>query len=403
MRRTVHLVAWALVLTTTVLVGCKSAWVSSGLIYREQQGDYAKAEEMFKRAIDRSRGTEAIAFYELANTLVYRVENEHLANGEIDSARIKMKLAHDSYMKAAELEPEEYRFDPDAETEEERRVVETAIQSAYARMFNGAVQRMNSGRIDEAITWFDIAYLADPRGASGFEAALLRNQLRYNQVVDEGGTDPDPERLLAILADLDQLEVDSEWEASAEKKAELVNAKARILRGLGRESEATALYEGMLADDPNNIELLQQVARARQAEGEYVPSARLYERAFEAALDDPERDDDLRFEMGYFAMNGYVRGESYENVLRMVERTRQFADTNERRSRLARAKARAHYELEEYEQAVAAIEPVVQDGGYDPNNIEAWQIYYLALNQAGRVEESQAARERFVALRDGTS
>ena len=401
MRRSVHLAAWSLVLAAAVLAGCHSAWVSSGIIYRDQQGDYAKAEEMFKRAIDRSRGTEAIAFYELANTLVYRVENEHLANGEIDSARIKMKLAHESYMKAAELKPEEYEFDPDAETEAEQRVVETAIQAAYARMYNGAAQRMNSGRYDEAIIWFEMAELADPRGERGFDAALIRNQIRYNQLTEDSSQEPDPEALRDILAELEALEVDPEWEESAKDKTDLVNVRARILRGLGRDDEASALFEELLEDDPNNIALIQEVARARETAGEYERAGQLFERAFDVTRNDPESDETDRFNLGFFAVNAYMQAESYENVLRLVDVVMPLADGNANKARIARATARAHFELEEYDQAVAAIEPVVVDGGYDVNSIEAWQLYYLALGRAGRMEESQEARERFVALRDG--
>lgn len=401
MRRSVHLVAWSLVLVTSVLVGCNSAWVSSGIIYRDQQNDYAKAEEMFKRAIDRSRGTEAIAFYELGNTLVYRVENEHLANGEVDSARIKMKLAHDSYMKAAELEPEEYEFNPDGETEADQYVVDTAIRAAYARMYNGGAQRMNSGRYDEAIIWFEMAELADPRGESGFDAALIRNQLRYNQLAEDPTTDPDPEALQEVLAELEALEVDPEWEDSAKKKTDLVNIQARILRGLGRDEEASRLFESLLQDDPDNLALIQEVARAREQAGEFRRAGELFERAFDVAKNDPEIDRNGRFNLGFFTVNAYMQAESYEDVLRLVDEVNLFAEGNANFARIARAKARAHFELEEYEQTVAAIEPVVIDGGYDPNSIEAWQIYYLALGRAGRMEESQTARERFVALRDG--
>ena len=402
MRSNPKRLSWALVLAVVVMAGCHSAWVSSGLIYRDQ-GDYAKAEEMFKRAIDRSRGGEAVAFYELGNTLVYRVENDHLANGEIDSARIKMKLAHESYMKAAELEPQKYEFDPDADTEAEQRVVDTAIQSAYARMYNGGVQRMNSQRYDDAIVWFELAYLADPRGVSGFDALLLRNQLRYNQIAESGDTEGNEEALRNILAELQPLEVDDDWEDAAARKTDLVQAKARVMRALGMNDAANQLYEELLAESPDDIALIRQVASTRMNQQEFSDAGELYERAFQLARNDPEYDAEDRFELGYFAVNSYVRAEEYENVIRLFDGVREFATTNESRARVARAKARAHFELEEYEQAIGAIEPVVMDGGYDPNNLEAWQIYYLALGRAGRTDESMAARERFVALRDGTS
>lgn len=401
MRRKVHAITWSLVVATAVLAGCHSAWVSSGIIYRDQQQDYAKAEEMFKRAIDRSDGTEAIAWYELGNTLVYRVENEHLANDEVDSARIKMKLAHESYLKAAELKPEEFGFNPDAETEEEKRVVETAIRAAYAKFYNKGVQQMNAVNYEDAILLFEMAYLADPRGESGFDAALIRNQLRYNQQVENSAEDADPEALRAILADLEALEVDPSWETSAEKKTTLVEAKVGVLRSLGRESEAAVLFEQLLATDPNNLDLIKQVARARETAGDNAAAGELYERAFFLAIDDADSDQRERFSLGFFAINQFRVGENYEKLLGLYDSVVPFAESNTQKADLHTAKATAHYSLEEYEQAVAAVEPVVQDGGFNPNSLPAWQIYYLALNRVGRVDESQRARERFIALRDG--
>lgn len=401
MRRNVHLVVWGLVLATAVLAGCNSAWVSSGIIYRDQQNDWAKAEEMFKRAIDRSGGQEAIAWYELANTLVYRVENEHLANGEVDSARIKMDLAHEAYMKAVELNPEEYGYNPDAEDEADQYVVETAIQAAYAKFYNGGVQRMNSGRYDDAILWFEMAYRADPRGESGFDAEIIRAQLRYNQQVEDTSQDPDPEVLRAVLADLEALQVDPEWENSAKDKTDLVRVKVSVLRSLGREGEAAALYEELLAGDPDNLDLIRQVAAARENAGDREAAGDLYARAFMLSIGDPDVTEKERFSMGFLAVNSFQVAEAYEKLLDLFIRVEPYAITNTQKADLFSAKATAHYELEEFEQAIEAVQPVVQDGGYNPNSPRAWQIYYLSLNKVGRVEESQRARERFQALRDG--
>lgn len=402
MRRNVHSVAWILVLVTATLTGCNSAWVSSGIIYRDQQGDYAKAEEMFKRAIDRSDGTEAIAWYELGNTLIYRVENEHLANGEVDSARIKVELAHESYVKAAELKPEEYDFNPDAEDEADQRVVENAIRAAYSSFYNGGVERMRSGRYDEAITWFEMAGLADPRGAAGFDARLIRSQLRFNQQTELDAAERDSEVLRSVLADLESLEVDPAWEESAEKKTTLVESKSQVLRALGRDSEANVLFEQLLESDPNNVELIAQVASARQESGEYEAAGTLLERAFRLSAEDPAAEVKNRVNYGILAVNSYLRAENYEKLLGLVDAVETYAAGNKDRAVLYTAKARAHYALEENELAITAAEAVVLDGGFDPNNLPAWQIYYRALRNVGRNDDSEAAFNRFNALRSGS-
>ena len=396
MRRTRHLVVWTFVLAVAALfAGCKSAWVSSGLIYREQQGDYAKAEEMFKRALWYN-DEEAIAHYELAYTLAYRAENDHLANGEVDSARIKIKEAFDHYMRAAELDPDTYRYNPDAEDEADRELAETGISSMYARMYNRGVQLMNSDRIDEAITHFELAALADPRGARGFEPKLLIAKLEFNQ------TDGDEEKMRDVLAQLEDLEVGDDWEDAAEMRADLTQTKASVYRALGQDAMAAQLYEELLESSPGDVALMQNVAQIRAAAGDHSGSGQLFRQALIAAKNDPAYDEQDYFGLAYQGMIAFRSGEFYPEAIELADEALEYATTNSERAQIARAKARAYYELEDFAAAVDTIQPVVVDGGLDPNSVEAWQIYYLSLNRVGRTDEAVQARERFIALRDGT-
>ena len=105
-----------LVLAAAAVAGCQDAFVSSGILYQEQN-KWGKAEQMFKTAIWRN-DQNADAHYQLAYTYSYRIEYEHLERGEVDSARIKTAGAHEHFLIAAELKPDKYGFNPEAESEE---------------------------------------------------------------------------------------------------------------------------------------------------------------------------------------------------------------------------------------------------------------------------------------------
>ena len=398
MRRTIHLLAWSAVLALTIVsAGCYSTWVSSGLLYVEQ-GNYVKAEEMYRRALWYDEA-EAAAHYHLAYTLAYRAENDHLANDEVDSARIKIAEAYEHYQLAAQYAPDVYGYNQDAENEEDRTPAENGIASMYARMYNNAVQYMNAERLDDALLYLDLAYLADPRGERAFDAVLLSSKLRFNEAASQ--EEVDEAELESILSKLTDLKVDDAWEQSGEKKADLAQTQAQVYRSLGRDEDAARLYEQLLADNPDDLGLIQRVAQIRVNQKDYESAGDLFARAVEISLDDPEIDNEDRFNMAYQAALAYREGELYERTAAMADRAWEFAGSSSQRSQLARAKARSFYELERWDDAIETLEAVVVDGGIDPNSLEAWQIYYLSLNKAGRTDEAQTARQRFIALRDG--
>jgi tetratricopeptide (TPR) repeat protein len=393
MRRRIHLAILSVtVLTAAVLVGCNSTWVSSGLLYQEQ-GNYAKAETMFRTGLWYDE-KDAAAHYHLAYTLAYRAENDHLATGELDSAQIKIAEAHRHYLTAAELDPEKYEYNPDAENEADRTPSENGIASMYARMYNEGVRLMNQDRIDEALTYFELARAADPRGKRGFDADLLMAQLRFNQ------SQGDEQAVERVWNDLEAIQVPEDSESPGQDAADLVRVKAQVLTSLGRNAEAALLYEELLRNNPDDLALIQRVAQARVEQGDRASAGELYERAVTIAESDPELGPEDRFAIAFQAAINYREGEMYEKCIAMCDRSLAFASTDAERGSVQRTKARSYYELERWPEAIEAVEPIVRDGGYDPTNLEAWQIYYLSLNQAGREEEAIAARERFIQLRD---
>jgi tetratricopeptide (TPR) repeat protein len=379
-----------LVLAAGVIAGCQDAFVSSGILYQEQD-KWAKAEQMFKTALWRN-DLNADAHYQLAYTYAYRVEWEHLERGEVDSARIKTAGAFEHFMKAAELKPDRYRFNPEAEDAALATPSDTGIRSLYAMLFNKGVN-IQADDPEQAKLYFELAALADPRGAAGYDAKLLVNKIRYNENLDNEAA------VREVLADTEQLEVGDDWEDANAKRADLVAFKASMYRTLGQDAMAGQLYEGLLASDPDNVDLIRQVANTRNTQGDYQGAYDLYMRALGIAEDDLEFSREDRYFLALDAARAAQEGELYEECIVAAQKALTDASTNAQRSSAARLIARSHYELEQYDDVIATIEPVVLDGGYDPTSLDGWQIYYLSLNRVGRVQEAEQARERFQALR----
>ena len=143
------------------------------------------------------------------------------------------------------------------------------------------------------------------------------------------------------------------------------------------------------------------MAATRNAQEDYQGAHDLYMRALviaEGSLDYSRED---RFFLALDAARAAQEGELYEGCILAAGKALADAQTNPQRSSAARLVARSHYELEQYDQVITAIEPVVLDGGYEPTSLDGWQIYYLSLNRVGRVEDATQARDRFQALRGG--
>lgn len=361
--------------------GCHSTQVSSGILY-QNQNNHQKAVAMFRQALFFNEH-EAAAHYQLAWSLSILAKDDDF-NGDLDSARVRLAEAHDHYLLAKQYDPEEYDVTP----ERDHSPAEDAIASNYSHFFNKAVKYNEAGRSDEAATYFDLAYVADPRGERGFNARISYLKLKLNQAAEE----EDEAAMVSLLAELDAMEA-----PSVESQAELVNTKAVALRNLGRNAEAAELYEQLLADNPDDVRLLGKVAEARREAGDLAGAGELLDRVVELARNDPEVDTATRLQYALNAMYTHYDAEQYEKCIAMAEYALTLAETQSERASIYRRLTRAHYELEHWDQAIAGSEMLINE--LDPENASVWQIYYLSLDKAGRRDEAVQARERFLELR----
>jgi len=192
MRKRLSLLGLALSLSIAAIVaGCNSTQVSSGILY-QNQGNHEKAVNMFRLALWYN-GEEAAAHYQLAYSLSELAKMDAAA-GEIDSCRDKISEAFDEYLLAAQYGPEKYGMPPE-ESPDEPAPIELNIRSNYSHFFNRAVQFNSQQQFEDAATWFDLAYHADPRGEAGFNARIAYAKLSLNLAAE----DQDDEEIEEIL------------------------------------------------------------------------------------------------------------------------------------------------------------------------------------------------------------
>ena len=366
-----------------VIAGCYSTQVSSGILY-QRQDNHVKAAKMFREALWYNDKDAAAHFY-LAESLCL-LARTHVLDGQIDSATAKLGEAHEHFVRAAELKPEEFEVTPDGED-----IKESNIASNYAYYFNQGVKFNQSDATQDAITYFELAYAIDPRGAAGFDAKNLSIKLRMNladKLSDEGGArEKEMEKLL--------VELEKTQPATSEQKADWTNTKANALNALGRTQEAGEIYEQLLAEHPNDLALLNRVAQIRIGAGDRTGGAELYERIMNLAETDTSASDQTRFNYVYSALVNQREIENYGEVIRLCERALAYAKQPDQEYLCYFNMARGHYQLEEWPLAIERAEKAIS---IKDDQAAVWQVYYLSLSRAGRTDEAQTARQRWQEL-----
>jgi tetratricopeptide (TPR) repeat protein len=384
MRKSVSMRALVVCATlAAVIAGCYSTQVSSGILY-QRQDNHVKAAKMFREALWYREDDAAGHFY-LAESLCILAKG-HVVDGQIDSAMAKLTEAHGHFLRAAELDPEEFDVTPDGED-----IKESNIQSNYAYYFNQAVKYNQADAIQDAITHFELAYAIDPRGAAGFDAKNLSIKLRMNladKLSDEGGArQQEMEKLLA--------ELEKAKPATSEQKADWTNTKANALNALGRTEEAGAIYEQLLAEHPDDLALLNRVAQIRIGAGDRSGGAELYQRILNLAENDPNVTNQTRFNYVYSALVNQRDMENYGDVISLSEKALAYASDPNQEYLCYFNMARAHYQLEEWPLAIERAEKAIS---IKDDQAAVWQVYYLSLSRAGRTDEAQTARQRWQEL-----
>ena len=276
-----HVILLAALVSLAALVGCRSAHVTSAILYIDQQM-YQKAVDVLHEGLEYSPD-EAEAYFYLGESHT-KLAEEAVNDNEYLEARNQYSMAYNYYQKTVE-------FDPMLAEQ-----VNNSLLDSYALRKNNATNELNSARDAEgelkdeffqaAEGQFRLAYAAYPDSI-----APIKNVARMKMIQSSGLEDG--ERRTQLLDEsltlLNQVLQDNP-DAYA-----LQADKANVLNLLGRNDEARGIYDQLLIDHPNDTGLLLDIANLAQEERRYERAADLFVRVANiyVADDNVENDEDL--------------------------------------------------------------------------------------------------------------
>ncbi len=376
------------------IYGCKHPFVNSGNIYLDQ-GMLPKAEACYRVALH-DEPDNGEAHFQLAYTLS-EMAKKHLADGQMDSARVKFVAATEHYLKAAQIDSAAWADDADLN-----------ISSNFARVFNEGAKLLRAGDSDAALEYYELAYQIDPHGENGPRAELNIVQLKYDKLSGEfrtAQTSGDSTALAKATEEAEDLltRIDKTMPdvKDPDTKRTFVEVKAALYRMLDRGSEARALYEQLLEENPDDIGLMLNLARSQKEQGDYAGAAAFYQRAIDQIEMAPVINEDGRYDYVYSeCARAYFMADEYEKAIDAFTMALDVAKTDVERLDFYDRIAVSWFQLEKYEKALEYAKKVVD---LDPENLNGWQIQCRSLSRMGRQSESETACAKFSELRDANN
>lgn len=228
-------------LALILMAGCRSAHVTSAIIYIDQQM-FDRAIEVLHEGLDYSPD-EAEAYFYLGEAHSKKAEEDIRDNAYLEASR-NYTMAYDYYAKTLEMEPTLYE-----------RVQESLLYS-YVMQSNNAKNEYQAGFYEAAEGYFRLAYTALPDSV-----APIKNLARM-KIGLAMENDNDQAILNEALVLLDQvLDVNP-------GAYELLSDKANVLTRLERRDEAAAIYDDLLANHPDDAPLMIDIANLAQEQGD---------------------------------------------------------------------------------------------------------------------------------------
>ena len=253
-----------------VLPGCRSAHVTSAILYIDQQM-YDKAIDVLHEGLEYSPD-EADAFFYLGEAHTKQAE-ENVRDNDYLAAKLNYTTAYDYYQKAKAMDP----------TLADR--VQESLMYSYVLRNNDAKNEYQGQYYEAAEGQFRLAYACLPDSI-----APIKNLARMKiQLATDSGENQ--ELYTEALNLLDQVL------AGNPGAYELLSDKANVLGRLGRKEEASAIYDQLLAEHPNDAPLLIDIANLSKDQRQFERSADLLVRVvgLYEADDDVGNDENVYF------------------------------------------------------------------------------------------------------------
>ncbi|MFT5233998.1 MAG: tetratricopeptide (TPR) repeat protein [Candidatus Krumholzibacteriia bacterium] len=262
----------ALVLVSALFfVGCRSAHTTSAILYIDEQ-NYDKAVKVIHEGFE-YRDDEPDAFFYLGEA--YSAIGElAIEDDEYDEAYKNYELSYEAYTRAASLDSTGFS----------ERVTESMVYN-YNTLFNDAARDWTESYFEQAEGRYRLAYAALPDSLAPIKN-IARMKMQMSQDADY--MDQRSELLNEALSLLDQVI------AKKPEAYDLQVNKANVLVALGRNNEASAIFDKLLAEHGDDTSLLVDIANLAIEDQDYGRAADFYVRIVdlnEADLEDNDNDN----------------------------------------------------------------------------------------------------------------
>ncbi len=335
------LVAGLLMLLALVgLNGCRSAHTTSAILYIDEQ-NYDKAVQVIHEGFQ-FQDDEPDAYYYLGEAYSHLAE-EAVEEDAFAEAKKNYELAYDAYMKAIEIDPKHW-------TKE----VTNSLNYNYQTRLRQAGRDWDENYYEQAEGHLRLAYAALPDSLTP-----IKNIARMKKQI--AGESDDPEvahKLLQEALDLVEQALEKNPEAYL-----LQVDKANILNDLDRNDEAMQLFDTLLAEHPDDTDLMLDIANLASEEGDYARAADLYVRVVDIYSNDEDAgNDDQTKEMLLIAGSWYSHSAiaRYEDALTVLDRVSEREATPSFRTMILRLKAYYNWGKLLKEQAAAETDAVAK-------------------------------------------
>ncbi len=276
------------------LSGCRSAHVTSAILYIDQQM-YSKAIDVLHEGLEYSPD-EADAFFYLGEAHT-ELANVNVRDNDFLAAKLNYTTAYDYYQKAKAVDP--------SLAEQ----VQTSLLFSYVQRNNDAKNEYQGQYYEAAEGQFRLAYACLPDSV-----APIKNLARMKiQLASESSENQ--ELYVEALDLLDRVL------AANPGAYELLSDKANVLGRLGRKAEAVAIYDQLLTDHPNDAPLLIDIANLSKDQKQYERAADLLVRVigiYETDEDIANDEDTYYLSLQAGAFYGEVL--RYKDALALYER-----------------------------------------------------------------------------------
>jgi len=304
-----------------LIIGCRSAHVTSAILYIDQQM-YDKAISVLHEGLDYSPD-EAEAYFYLGEAHSKKAEVLIRDNDFLEAKR-NYSMAYDYYQRTLAMNPEL-----------DERVQESLIYN-YVMQNNNATNEYQAGYYEAAEGYFRLAFASLPDSLSPIKnLARMKIQLAME-------ADNDPAIYQEALDLLDQV-LDGNPGAYA-----LLSDKANVLSRLDRKDEAAAIYDRLLAEHPEDAPLMVDIANLSQEQGNYERAGDLLARVMDIyeTDEDTDNDEDVYFlALQAAAFYGHDQVGRYGDAIDMYARALSLEDVAEENTLLQ--KLQLHYKYGE--------------------------------------------------------